>query len=187
MSALHWATFTLRIALGGVHILETMEPRPHTLRIAPGKRAQPIGFGLSVYPFCSDKISSTYATVTSVLIMRSPKVHILPFNGYQDPQFFVKAHKKIGQGADRNFTTMRLLHYRPLLPDRVIMPGQLRCGEHVDFGSISLLFQDPNGGLQETTLYIYAVKLVYHSYGVMFRPHQLGVEYGRSIFGQNDL
>ena len=29
-----------------------------------------------------------------------------------------------------------------------IKPGQLRCGEHMDYGSITLLFQDPSGGLR---------------------------------------
>ncbi len=27
-------------------------------------------------------------------------------------------------------------------------PGQLRCGEHSDYGSITLLFQDDAGGLE---------------------------------------
>jgi len=35
-----------------------------------------------------------------------------------------------------------------LPPTFAVEPGQLRCGEHVDYGSITLLFQDPNGGLQ---------------------------------------
>lgn len=68
--------------------------------------------------------------------------------GHQDPQFFVKAHQEMGLGAKHNFTTMRLLYYPPLPAEREIKPGQLRCGEHVDYGSITLLFQDPNGGLQ---------------------------------------
>lgn len=54
----------------------------------------------------------------------------------------------MGEGDKHNFTTMRLLHYPPLPPDSQIKPGQLRCGEHVDYGSITLLFQDPSGGPQ---------------------------------------
>ena len=54
----------------------------------------------------------------------------------------------MGHGSAKSFTAMRLLHYPPLPPDTVIKPGQLRCGEHVDYGSITLLFQDPTGGLQ---------------------------------------
>ena len=66
----------------------------------------------------------------------------------QDPLFFVKAHQKIGQGFEKTYTTMRPLYYPPLPPRADIKPGQLRCGEHVDFGSITLLFQDPSRGLQ---------------------------------------
>ena len=70
------------------------------------------------------------------------------FDTIQDPLFFVKAHQKIGQGFEKTYTTMRPLYYPPLPPRADIKPGQLRCGEHVDFGSITLLFQDPSGGLQ---------------------------------------
>ena len=66
----------------------------------------------------------------------------------QDTQFFVKAHQKMGKGVQHNFTKMRLLQYPPLPPEDEIKPGQLRCGEHVDSSTISLIFQDPNGGLQ---------------------------------------
>ncbi len=60
----------------------------------------------------------------------------------------MKRHQKIGQGSSDNYTALRLLYYPPLPPSLNVKPGQLRCGEHVDYGSITLLFQDPNGGLQ---------------------------------------
>ena len=66
----------------------------------------------------------------------------------QDPQYFTTAHSKMGLGSDHNLTTLRLLYYPPLPPDIEIKPGQLRCGEHVDYGSITLLFREPGGGLQ---------------------------------------
>ena len=54
----------------------------------------------------------------------------------------------MGKGAGYNLTTLRLLHYPPLRSDWDTIPGQMRCHEHVDVGSITLLFQDRCAGLQ---------------------------------------
>ncbi len=60
----------------------------------------------------------------------------------------MKAHNKMGLGYKENYTALRTLYY-PSLPSSIdVKPGQLRCGEHVDYGSLTLLFQDENGGLQ---------------------------------------
>lgn len=45
--------------------------------------------------------------------------------------------------------TLRLLHYPPL--QTLPKPGQVRAGEHCDYGSITLLFQDEVGGLEVQT------------------------------------
>ena len=58
----------------------------------------------------------------------------------------------MNRGSDVNLTTLRLLYYPPLSPSGDMQPGQLRCGEHVDYGSVTLLFQDPRGGLQVTCI-----------------------------------
>lgn len=65
----------------------------------------------------------------------------------QDIQYFLNAHSNIGDPRS-NATTLRLLHYPPISTNEGVLPGQLRCGEHVDYGSITLLFQDSCGGLQ---------------------------------------
>jgi isopenicillin N synthase-like dioxygenase len=44
---------------------------------------------------------------------------------------------------------LRLLHYPPL--DESIAAQQIRAGEHTDYGSITLLFQDEMGGLEVWT------------------------------------
>jgi len=45
--------------------------------------------------------------------------------------------------------TLRLLHYPAL--QQPPKPGQIRAGEHSDYGSITLLFQDDMGGLEVKT------------------------------------
>lgn len=62
-----------------------------------------------------------------------------------DADIFVSAHKEIG--TDENGTTLRTLYYPPVDSDHV-KQGQLRCGEHSDYGSITFVFQSPEGGLQ---------------------------------------
>lgn len=51
--------------------------------------------------------------------------------------------------VDVGDNTLRLLHY-PAVNKEIfkINPGQVRAGEHSDYGSITLLFQDSAGGLQ---------------------------------------
>lgn len=50
---------------------------------------------------------------------------------------------------DQQNHTLRLLHYPPL--QQVPLLGQVRAGEHSDYGSITLLFQDEVGGLEVQT------------------------------------
>jgi isopenicillin N synthase-like dioxygenase len=56
--------------------------------------------------------------------------------------FFLERH-------NQQHHTLRLLHYPPLVqPPK---PGQSRAGEHSDYGSFTLLFQDEIGGLEVCT------------------------------------
>ncbi|XP_042351964.1 UPF0676 protein C1494.01 [Plectropomus leopardus] len=61
-----------------------------------------------------------------------------------DPEVFLSAHQLMG--TEENGTTLRSLYY-PSVNHEKVKEGQLRCGEHSDYGTITLLFQD-SGGLQ---------------------------------------
>ncbi|CAL8358294.1 unnamed protein product [Lota lota] len=62
-----------------------------------------------------------------------------------EPEFFLHAHCCIG--SEKNSTTLRSLYYPPVKSE-LVKEDQVRCGEHSDFGSITLVFQCQVGGLQ---------------------------------------
>ncbi|XP_067275124.1 uncharacterized protein [Pseudorasbora parva] len=62
-----------------------------------------------------------------------------------DSEVFISAHKHIG--SDVSATTLRSLYYPPV-NSTCVKDNQLRCGEHSDYGSMTLLFQSPESGLQ---------------------------------------
>jgi len=67
----------------------------------------------------------------------------------EDEEFFVKHHKFMDDPSIRTQAQFRTLHYYPMDPnDPNIPPNAIRCGEHSDWGSITLLFQDMVGGLE---------------------------------------
>ncbi|CAC5421865.1 unnamed protein product [Mytilus coruscus] len=57
-----------------------------------------------------------------------------------DKNFFRNCHKLIGQRG--NVTALRSLFYPAIPIEKEIMEGQVRCGEHSDYGTLTLLFQD---------------------------------------------
>lgn len=60
--------------------------------------------------------------------------------------FLRDAHKFIGK--EGSSTTLRSLYYPPIPEGSSIKPGQIRLGEHSDYGSVTMLFQDEIGGLE---------------------------------------
>ncbi|XP_060554680.1 uncharacterized protein LOC132715659 isoform X2 [Ruditapes philippinarum] len=60
--------------------------------------------------------------------------------------FMRNAHQYIG--TKENSTALRSLYYPPVPPESSIKPGQIRLGEHSDYGTITLVFQDDIGGLE---------------------------------------
>ena len=63
-----------------------------------------------------------------------------------DRHFFTDCHKSVG--IANNGTALRSLYYPPLADRLQIEPGQVRLGEHSDYGTITILFQDDTGGLE---------------------------------------
>ena len=59
--------------------------------------------------------------------------------------FMNNAHKLIGK--EGNPTALRSLYYPALPTDSNFKSGEIRCGEHTDYGTVTFLFQDDVGGL----------------------------------------
>ncbi|XP_046556650.1 proline hydroxylase buaE-like isoform X2 [Haliotis rubra] len=62
----------------------------------------------------------------------------------ENKNFLSECHDLIGRKGCP--TTLRSLYYPPL--SECVKAGQVRCGEHSDYGAITLLFQDGIGGLE---------------------------------------
>ncbi|XP_046543307.1 2-oxoglutarate-Fe(II) type oxidoreductase ppzD-like isoform X2 [Haliotis rubra] len=62
----------------------------------------------------------------------------------QDRNFLRDCHRQMGRKG--NTTTLRSNYYPPLTGP--VKPGQARFGQHTDYGTITLLFQDDIGGLE---------------------------------------
>jgi len=72
--------------------------------------------------------------------------------GLQDEEHFVPLHKNIEDSSIPNYTQLRTLFY-PQVPEELgLKPGVVRCAEHTDYGTLTLLFQDSMGGLQVSTI-----------------------------------
>ncbi|XP_069138904.1 uncharacterized protein [Argopecten irradians] len=67
-----------------------------------------------------------------------------------DKHYLRKCHQLISKKG--NITLMRNNYYPPIPTDREINPIQARIGEHSDYGSLTLLYQDNVGGLEIQTL-----------------------------------
>jgi isopenicillin N synthase-like dioxygenase len=63
-----------------------------------------------------------------------------------DADFFIKMHRALDDDKIRSFNVMRSNYYMPL-EDEKIPEGAMRLGEHMDWGTLTLLFQDTTGGL----------------------------------------
>lgn len=64
----------------------------------------------------------------------------------KEENFLRDCHRSIG--TPKNQTSLRTLFYPALPDDYEIKKDQVRCGEHSDYGTLTLLFQDSCGGLE---------------------------------------
>lgn len=60
----------------------------------------------------------------------------------------ISNHKNLQDNSIKTQTVLRSLYYYTLNPDDNFPPNAIRCGEHSDWGTITLLIQDMIGGLE---------------------------------------
>jgi len=80
----------------------------------------------------------------------------LGLNTDDKSNFLYNHHNDIGNYSN-NPTTLRLLYYPSIEDESFVQDRQLRCGEHSDYGTITLLFQDEAGGLQVGCFFVYCI------------------------------
>ena len=64
----------------------------------------------------------------------------------QKPDAFAYAYRN--KGTSLGGTQLRFNYYPVIKDISKVKPGQIRCGEHTDYGGITLLIQDDVGGLE---------------------------------------
>jgi len=66
----------------------------------------------------------------------------------EDENYLMKIHKNLNDDSVVSKSTIRSLYY-PALPDDYDIPSNgIRCREHTDFGTITMIYQDAVGGLE---------------------------------------
>ena len=65
--------------------------------------------------------------------------------GVSPPDYFTHVHQHIGN-IEKNISTLRTLYYPAINHDKQF--DRVRCSEHTDYGTLTLLFQDETGGLE---------------------------------------
>jgi len=103
----------------------------------------------TVSPSLRPSLSSLCMSASS-LSMRL--LHCISLSLDLAPSYLSSLHRGIlSQGqpeAVENCTTLRSIHYPPIPQSLAARAGIVRCGEHSDYGTITLLFQDSMGGLE---------------------------------------
>jgi len=96
---------------------------------------------------------SSVSSIYQCLMDLSARVlSIMAIGLKMEPNSFAFAYEKMGThlgGAQLRY------NYYPMITDpSQIKPGQIRCGEHTDYGGITLLIQDDAGGLEVRDIHV---------------------------------
>jgi isopenicillin N synthase-like dioxygenase len=115
-----------------------IDPAPAALR---GTQAETYFFGRNVWPVGARPLRDAFETYYRA--MEGLSLHIL--------QLFARAlgldDHDFDDKVDRHTSTMRVIFYPP--QQEAPVPGQLRAGEHTDYGTVTILKgEDVPGGLQ---------------------------------------
>lgn len=127
---------------------EQVDPtRPGDLKEAFNARTTTLSGGDYTWP---DELTPGFSTCYKELMQLAVKLaeRVLTALSFgmdlHKDDFLTNFHKNFGRKG--NSSALRTLYYPKLTME--CKPGQLRCGEHSDYGSLALLFQDNVGGLQ---------------------------------------
>lgn len=71
--------------------------------------------------------------------------------GLDDEEFFVDTSKNVDDHSHSSFSAFRTIYYPQIGDD--VAANTVRCGEHSDYGILTVLFQDDIGGLQVSKLH----------------------------------
>ncbi|CAL8137892.1 unnamed protein product [Orchesella dallaii] len=66
----------------------------------------------------------------------------------EDEEYLLKIHQNVEDDKMFSKSTIRCLYYPPLPEDKPIPPNGIRCREHTDYGTLTMIFQDAVGGLE---------------------------------------
>jgi len=91
------------------------------------------------------KFREEYTSLANQTIQLSQRIlKALSLHFEKEEDFFSNKHRRILNGD--NASAMRALYYPPILGS--VPPGHIRCGEHSDYGTFTLLYQDTYPGLE---------------------------------------
>jgi isopenicillin N synthase-like dioxygenase len=66
----------------------------------------------------------------------------------EDEEYLLKIHQNVEDDKMFSKSTIRCLYYPALPDDQPIPANGIRCREHTDFGTLTMIFQDSVGGLE---------------------------------------